>query len=374
MGIRKVIIIGAGPAGLATAGRLRKEGIEFELLEASPKVAWAWHNHYDRLHLHTVGKRSHLPFLEFPENFPNYVPREKLAEYYEEYAKKFELNPKLNQEVKSIAKVEDGWQVNTQNESYRSEHVVLATGINRIPIEPIWPGIEGFKGNILHSREYKNPKPFLNSRTLVVGMGNTGAEVALDLVDAGVETYLSVRSAVTIVPRDVFGTPSQITGQRLEKLPFGIGNNLGMLVSKLFVGNLKKYGLRTTNMPPVQLLKETGRTPVMDLGTVKAIKQGRIKIVKAIDSFDGKRIHFASGTALDFDNVILCTGYKAQLADFISEIAPTLDKHQLPSSAIGSEGLSGIYFVGFDNYQLGGILGAIYRDSEVVSSAIKKLI
>lgn len=249
MEVKKVIIIGAGPAGLATAGRLKRAGIEFELLEASDRVAWAWHNHYDRLYLHTVGKRSHLPFLDFPKDFPTYVPREKLAAYYEEYAKKFELNPTLNREVKSITKTNGVWSVNANDASYLAEHVVLASGINRIPIEPTWPGMDGFKGNIIHSRDYKNPDTFIKSKTLVVGMGNTGAEVALDLVNAGVETYLSVRSAVTIVPRDVMGTPSQITGQRLEKLPFGIGNTLGMLVSKLFVGNLKKYGLRTTNVP-----------------------------------------------------------------------------------------------------------------------------
>ena len=371
MEVKKVIIIGAGPAGLATAGRLKKAGIEFELLEASNRVAWAWHNHYDRLHLHTVGKLSHLPFMEFPKDFPTYVPREKLAKYYEDYAIKFELNPQLNQKVQTIKRSKDGWHVLTQNNEYVADHVVIGTGINRIPIEPTWPGMDGFNGKIIHSRDYKNPDAFFDSRTLVVGMGNTGAEVALDLVDAGVETYLSVRSAVTIVPRDVMGTPSQITGQRLEKLPFGIGNTLGMIVSKLFVGNLKKYGLKTTNMPPVQLLKETGRTPVMDLGTVKAIKQGRIKIVKAIDSFEGDTVKFANGVSKKFNNVILCTGYKAQLADFISDITPTLDKHQLPTNAVGKEGLDGIYFVGFDNYQLGGILGAIYRDSEVVAKAIK---
>ncbi|MCR9287973.1 MAG: NAD(P)/FAD-dependent oxidoreductase [Bacteroidetes bacterium] len=367
------LIIGAGPAGLATAGRLRKMNIPFEILEQSDKIANAWHHHYDRLHLHTVNEFSHLPHMNFPEGFPIYVPKRELVKYYEYYATHYEIKPHFNQTVNSIKKSGDNWKVQTSSgQTFLAENVIIATGKNRVENKPKWKGQDQFRGDLVHSRNYKNPKPFLGQKVLVVGMGNTGAEIALDLSEFNVETYISVRSPVSIVPRDVNGRPVQITAKKMAKLPFGLGDWLGIQIRRFLIGDLTKYGLKTDPTPPAVLLRETGKTSVIDIGTVAAIKAGKIKVLPDIEGFYGSGIQFKNGEKIDFDTVILATGYHAQVEDFVENVSGLFDKNNLPKFPIGQGAQKGLFFVGFDNYKLGGILGTIYDDSETVAEAIQK--
>ncbi|MEZ4829252.1 MAG: NAD(P)/FAD-dependent oxidoreductase [Bacteroidia bacterium] len=365
------LIIGAGPAGLAVAGRLRKANVPFEVIEKTDKIAWSWHNHYDRLCLHTVKQLSHLPFLPFPEDYPLYVPREDLARYYEDYAAHFNIQPRFGQEVNTVTKSENGWTVTTrQGNTFNAPNVVFATGINRVPYSPVWEGQEKFRGKIVHSRTYKNPEPFLGQKVLIIGMGNTGAELALDLCESGVETFISVRSPINVVPRDVAGRPVQVTAKTLEKLPFGLGDLIGTMVRKIVIGDLSPYGVPMSKLSPAEQLKTTGHTPVIDLGTVAHIKSGRIKILPDLERFTEEGVKFTDGRTLSFDSVILATGYRADIHEFIQNPSPLLDKYELPRQPVGTGDYKGLYFVGFDNYKLGGILGTIYNDSAVVAGAI----
>jgi len=363
----KNLIIGAGPAGLAVAGRMRKKGLNFEVLESTKNIADRWHHHYDRLLLHTVKQLSHLPYLEFPANYPTYVPREKLVNYYKNYAKQFDIKPHFNETVVSIKKEGEEWEVITKSgKQFFSRNVIIATGINRIPNVPVFKNQEIFQGKIVHSIHYKNTQPFENQKVIVIGMGNTGAELALDLSEKNIDTTLAVRSPITIVPRDVNGRPVQLTAKTLAKIPFGIGDWLGTQIRKVIIGDLTKYGVPISKQHPVVQLRETGKTPVIDLGTVKQIKNGKIKIVGKIDRFFENGIVFESGEKIAFDAVILATGYRAKVEDFLENGKDFLDKYEIPKQPIGDGKFKGLYFVGFDNYKLGGILGTIYNDSEMV--------
>ena len=163
----KNLIIGAGPAGLAVAGRMRKQGLDFEVLESTNNIADRWHHHYDRLLLHTVKQLSHLPYLEFPEDYPIYVPRAKLVEYYENYTKHFEIKPRFNKTVASIKLEDEGWKVVTESgKVIIAENVIMATGINRIPHIPDFKNQENFQGEIIHSINYKNALPFENKKVI----------------------------------------------------------------------------------------------------------------------------------------------------------------------------------------------------------------
>ena len=188
------MIVGAGPAGLAVAGRLRQAGLEFAVIEKSDRVGDAWHRHYDRLHLHTVKQLSHLPGLDFPEHYPRYVPRKELADYYTRYADVFSIEPMFGEEAEEILPAGDRWLTRTQHGlEISSDHVVVATGLNRVPQTPNDEGKDGFAGRWIHARDYREPGPFAGQGVLVVGMGNTGAEIALDLSEAGVDSTISVR-------------------------------------------------------------------------------------------------------------------------------------------------------------------------------------
>jgi cation diffusion facilitator CzcD-associated flavoprotein CzcO len=363
-----ILIIGAGPAGLAMAGRLRQLGIPFEIIERSQRIANAWHEHYDRLHLHTVKELSHLPGLPFPADYPRYVPRKKLIAYYEQYAEHFDIRPHFGVEVTSIQRVGDTWQVQARGgRTFEAEEVVIATGVNRKVNRPKFTGEEDFQGKILHSRDYKNAEPFLNQRVLVVGMGNTGAEIALDLSEHGINTFLCVRSMVNIVPRDFLGNPTQVTALRLSKLPTWLSDWIAIQVRKYALGDLSKFGLKFPKVSPTEQLRRTGQTPVMDIGTVAQIKQGKIKVVPGIKHFTERGIVFNNGEEHALDAVILATGYRPKLEELIAGADDLCDENGVPRYTIGEGKYEGLHFLGFDNYTPGGILGVIVRDSAIIA-------
>lgn len=367
---KKIVIIGAGPAGLAMAGMLRKAGIDFEIIEATDRIAHRWHNHYDRLHLHSVKRLSHLPHLEFPDDYPRYIPRLKLIEYLEDYAKQFRIEPKFNTVVSSIERIENQWIIRTNTGEMTSDAVVMATGINRIPNIPWISGQETFTGEILHSIAYKNAEKFRGKRVLVVGMGNTGAEIALDLAECKVGVGVSIRGKVSVIPRDFLGRSVQETGKLLAKLPYFIGDRIGALSSALVYGNLKKLGLPITAEFPAKLLRTQGRTPTIDLGTIKEIKKGNISVFPGIRRIEGGEIIFEDGNREAFDAIILATGYFAKL-DELLESASTFDKHGEPLDRPVMEGKH-LYFIGFDKYKLGGILGTLESDGQEILKDLQK--
>lgn len=367
-----ILIVGAGPAGLAIAGRLRHLGLELEIIEQSDEVGHAWHHHYERVHLHTVKEYSHLPHLPFPEDYPQYVSRQQLVDYLENYAAHFNIRPHFGYRLERVAREGETWIATCANGViFKARQIIFATGVNRVPFRPHFNDQEDFSGRILHSRDYRNPKPFSDETVLVVGMGNTGAEIALDLSEAGVPTLLSVRGPVNIVPRDFLGRPTQKTAFALAKLPRPVGDWIGQQVQWLAFGDLKPYGLKPSTLPPARQLRETGKTPVIDVGTVAAIKAGRIKVLPELKAFTPDGAIFEDGSEQRFSTVILATGYHARLEAFLPQSEVLFNADHLPKSCIGEGPHKGLYFLGFDNYQPGGILGVVYRDSERIANAIQ---
>ena len=365
------LIIGAGPAGLATAGRMRKAGLDFTLIEQTDQIASSWHNHYDGLHLHTVNQLSHLPHLPFPEGYPLYVSKEDLISYYQQYAKTFDIHPVLSQKVTRLAQTDDAWKVDTEaGTSYAAQNVIVATGINRIPKLPTWEGQDQFEGQIIHAKSYKNAEPYKGRKVLIVGMGNTGAEIALHFARQGDKPHVSLRGPVHFLPRDINGRPTQLTALMLAKIPFGLGDSLGSFIRKIVVGDLSKYGISTPKLSPTKQLKVTGRTPVVDIGTLEQIKKRNITILPDIERFGVREVQFTNGETKPFDLVILATGYYAQIDDFMDDAADFVNKDGLPSQAVFDSTHKGLYFLGFNNYVPGGALGVINSESEEVVNHI----
>ena len=247
------LIIGAGPAGLAMAGQLAHRGLPFTVLEASEYIGFSWRNHYDRLHLHTVKQHSALPHLPYPDEYPTYVTRLQLVEYMEQYAERFGIRPRFNQTVTHIQQnpANGTWQVQTQTDTFTAEQVIVATGYNRVPYKPELPGQRAFRGIVWHSHEYRNGAPFRNENVLVVGMGNTGAELALDLLENGAKPFISVRGPVNIIRRDVFGRPAQPTAIFLSKFPNWFYDFVARIAQKIDVGDVSAYGLGKPEASPL---------------------------------------------------------------------------------------------------------------------------
>lgn len=366
-----IVIVGAGPAGLAVGGALAMAGRPALLLERGPVPGNAWHHHYARLHLHTVKELSALPGLPFPDDAPRYVPRQGVADYLQRYAAHHRLEVRCGSAVRAVERAGDGWRVHTEaGETLPARAVVVATGANARPLRPALPGEADFAGRMLHSHAYRDAAPFAGQRVLVVGMGNTGAEIALDLAEAGVATTLSVRSPVNIVRRDVLGRPTQRTALMLAKLPPAWGDRLGAWLRDLTVGDLRRWGLRTPAVSPLRQLRETGRTPVIDLGTLDAIRDGRIAVRPGIQRLTASGVCFTDGREEPFDTLLLATGYAPAVQALFPSLALPLDDRGLPRDTVGRGEAAGLAFVGFTLNQPGGLLNTIARQAETVARAL----
>jgi cation diffusion facilitator CzcD-associated flavoprotein CzcO len=247
---------------------------------------------------------------------------------------------------------------------------MIATGANHHPNVPRIEGQDAFVGRILHSRDYRNATPFAGQRVLVVGMGNSGAEIALDLAEHGVAVTLSVRSPVNIVLRDVLGRPTQETSIVLARLPKRLGDALASFFAKVSVGDIGRLGLRRSPISPLRELRELGRTPVIDVGTLARIRAGEIGVRPAIRRLHAEGAEFVDGSKASFDRVVLATGYRAGIDALFPGIAVPVDANGLPLAVAGEGPLAGIYFVGFDTRQPGGLLRTIATQALAVAERI----
>jgi indole-3-pyruvate monooxygenase len=363
------LIVGAGPAGLASAACLRRRGVEALVLEAAPSLANSWRHHYDRLHLHTVKQQSHLPGLPFADALPRYPSRADVLAYLESYAARFEIVPRTGEAVRRVSAAADGgFVVESARAVYRARVVVVATGLNRVANPERLPGQEQFRGTLLHAADYRNGDGFAGQRVLVVGAGNTGAEIALDLAERGARPTMALRSPVNVVPRDFLGMPIQVTSIRMRRLPLKLRDAIGRLVSRLAFGNLAGHGFARPQVGPISAIKLRRRIPLIDVGTIAAIKRGEIAVKPAVERFTETGAAFADGSAAAFDAVVLATGYRPALADFLA-VPGVLDDEGHPRDWHAGGACPNLFFVGYDQPPT-GLLRQIAIEAEAVAAAI----
>jgi cation diffusion facilitator CzcD-associated flavoprotein CzcO len=340
------IIVGAGPAGLACAAMLRAVGLDVAVLEKAGQVGAVWRRHYDRLHLHTDKSHSGLPGMAMPASYPAYPARAQVIDYLERYAARFGIEPVFNTEVSRIARDGSQWRADLAERSIVAPVVVIATGIADAPHRPTWPEIERYSGAVLHSSEYRNPDPYAGKRVLVVGFGNSGGEIALDLANAGVDVALSVRGPVQIIPRDLLGFPILSWTILYQRLPARLVDAINAPVLRLALGNIEKLGLRRAAKGPRRMVEEDGRVPLIDVGTLARIRDGAIKLRGDIARFTTDGAVFVDATSEPFDAVILATGFRPNLRRLIPDVEGIFDRHGVPLVTGRPTVASGLYFCG----------------------------
>jgi cation diffusion facilitator CzcD-associated flavoprotein CzcO len=364
------VVIGASAAGLATAAMLRARGIAPIVLEQHAHVGHAWRHHYDRLHLHTSKGLSHLPGLGFGRDVPRYATRDQVVRYLERYAAHHGIAPRFGTRVLRIRRAGDAWRTETTQGTFASANVVVATGFNQEPHVPSWPGQDAFNGKVLHSSAYRSGVAFRGERVLVVGFGNSGGEIAIDLHEQGAFPTLAVRSAVNVVPRDLFGIPILAIGIVMSKLPPRLADAVGGGLVRLVVGDLESIGLRRLPHGVQQQIREHGRIPLLDVGTIALARQGAIAIRPGIARFTPSGVAFTDGRAEDFDAVVLATGYRPRLDGILEDASAVLDARGLPRRSGGPTELRGLYFCGF-YLSPQGMLREIGAEAKRIARAIR---
>ena len=381
-----VVVIGAGPGGLAAAAAIQATGRRVVVLDRAPHVGHTWRQHYDRLHLHTPRELSHLPGLKIPRSFGRWVSRDDVVSYLELYAAHHRLDLRLGTEVVGLARAEGagagsgsgsgsgaGWRVELAGgEVLRAPNVVVATGYNNTPKPMTWPGLETFTGEVVASSAYKNGRPYAGRSVLVVGPGNTGAEISTDLAECGAgPVWLAVRTAPHILPRSQFGWPTQGTGVLVRHLPAPVVDRIGAVLGRVMEPDLTAYGMpKATAGLYTQVLN--GRVPVQDVGIIAAIRERRVLPVPAVEAFDGDAVVLDGGRRIRPEVVVVATGYVAALEGLVGHLG-VLDECGLPvvHGAVSAPGALGLWFTGFTN-PISGMFRELRIDAERIAAAVAR--
>jgi putative flavoprotein involved in K+ transport len=341
------------------------------VLDRADSVGSAWRTHYDRLHLHTVRWLSNLPGYPIPRRHGRWVPRDGVVSYLEDYARHHRLDVRLGTEVTRIERDAGDWRVQTSAGELTAGYVVVASGFNHTPRLPDWPGREGFEGELLHAKSYRSAEAYRGRDVLVVGTGNTGAEIAVDLVEQGAaRVRMAVRTPPHILPRAAMGLPGQLVGVTLRRLPAKLGDALIRMNQRVFIGDLADKGLPVPADGVYSRMLRTGGVPILDIGFAKLVKRDRIEIVGAVEGFDGRDVLLAGGERIQPEVVIAATGYSRGLAPLVGHLG-VLDERERPvvHGPYTDRRAPGLYFIGFSD-PISGMFREINIDSWKIAAAI----
>ena len=363
-----VCVVGAGPAGLAAAATLTQAGVRVVVLERA-EVGASWTSRYDCLHLHTVRWLSGLPGYPIPRSSGKWPSRDRVVDYLRAYAARSALDIRAGVDVTRIEREHGRWVVRAAGADVEADRVVVATGYSNVPFVPDWPGTLGRE--IVHSSAYRNPGPFRGRCVLVVGSGNSGAEIAADLASGGAaQVLLSVRTPPAIVRRDTAGLPTQLLGIASSHLPVAIVDRIASTLRRVAFPDLAPLGLPAPERPYSEFLRRRV-IPVIDVGIVRAVRAGRVRVVADVERLDGDTVRLVDGTGIGVDAVLAATGFRTGLEPLVGHLG-VLDERGVPlvHGADEPAGAPGLHFVGYD-VTLGGMLRVISGQARRLARVVR---
>jgi thioredoxin reductase len=336
-----VLVVGGGQAGLAIAARLTQLGVDTLIVDRWPRIGDNWRQRYHALTLHNQVQVNHLPYMPFPPSWPTYIPKDKLASWFEAYVESLEINYWTDTELERGTYDEnDGrWTVELNRagtkRTMRPQHVVMASGVSGIPNLPAIPTLPSFSGRVLHSSQYVDGEDWKGANALVVGTGNSGHDIAQDLYSSGAKVTLAQRSSTLVVniePSAQIAYALYDEGPPLEdcdlittSMPLELARkshrrmteqakNLDkeLLTGLERVGFKLDFGEDGTGWQFKYLTRGGGY--YFNVGCSDLIVEGKIGLVQFadIEEFVDGGARLRSGETLPLDLVVLATGYKGQ--------------------------------------------------------------
>lgn len=345
----QVVVIGAGPSGVAAAVSLRDRGLRPLLIDRADEVGASWRGRYDRLKLNTPRDCSHLPDRPYPEGTPTYPTRADVVEHLHRHAHEDGIELSLGTEVHRIDRQSGGWRLQTSCGDVDARQVVVATGYEHTPVIPDWPGKDGFIGEVLHSADYRNPTSYLGKRVLVVGGGSSGFEIVTDVATGGAaRAWLSLRTPPNILP--LCGT-GESRGDFIMRLvgraPPRLADLLSKLSRRINFGDLTEFGLPVPAEGPFAKVARIGEAPaIVDRRVIEAIRDRSVEVVADVEAFNANTVSLRGGVQIEPDVVISATGYRRGLEPLVGHLG-VLDEHAVPRAAGEIAAAEGLWFIGF---------------------------
>jgi len=356
----KVCIIGAGSSGIVAAQVLDARGIPFDCFEKGSQIGgnWRYENDngmssaYRSLHINTSRRVMAFKSLPMPDHFPDYPNHFQMAAYFDEFADHFGLREKISfrTEVVKAEPADGAWTVTTKGESggertERYRAVLVANGHHWDPRwpEPAFSGADQFEGDQLHAHHYREPDVLEGKRVLVLGLGNSATDIAVESSRIADQTFLSVRRGAYVLPKYMNGKPIDEAVPALASyLPLSVQRFFAMRGLEIAAGDMTTYGLPK----PDHKLFEAHPTVSSEL--LPRLGHGDITVKPNIERFSGGRtVRFADGSSEEIDLVVYCTGYKTTFPFFEAKIFSAPDNRMPLYRRVVSVERPGLYFVGF---------------------------
>jgi putative flavoprotein involved in K+ transport len=354
------VIIGAGPAGFAASVVLRRPPPHYRLLERGRRAGQSWADAYDSLRLHTGRHLSHLPGLRIGRGAPLFPTRDDFLDYLDRYVTHFALDIETGADVRTIERAGSGWRLRlASGNEVAADTLIVATGIMSNPVIPDFAGRERFAGEVLHSVAYRRAAPFEGRRVLVIGAGNSGAEIASELGRAGVDVSIAVRSGANVVPLTLFGLPIQYAAVVVRTLPRPAQHAIAATVRRISEAKRGPSPLPRPAHGPLDAI------PLIGFHLVDAIRAGQVRLRGAVVGFTERGVTFGDGVSEPFDAVILATGFRAALQPFGGLVTTDARGFARRTDRIASAEWPDLYFIGH-NYDATGGLANIARDAQLL--------
>jgi hypothetical protein len=353
-----VCLIGAGAAGLAAGKALADRGITFDWFEKGSMVGGLWRIDndngavaaYKTLHLNSSRERTQFPSYPMPADWPDYPHHTLMARYFQDFADQHGLTRRItfHAQVTAVRPVPgdglpgaQGWEVTTSaTGTRRYASVVVANGHHSRPRVPSFPG--EFTGESFHAHDYRDPTVFADKVVVVVGVGNSGMDIACDAAKLAEQVYLVTRRGVHVLPKYAFGRPIDTLGNPLVAyVPLEVERRLYEAIVRVSTGRPQDRGLPT---PDHRLL---GAHPTVSAELYDRVGHGDVVMKPQVERLDGHRIHFVDGTSVDADLLVHATGYDVSLPFFDSDVYDPAHNRMPLYQRVLSPDRPGLFFVGF---------------------------
>jgi len=350
-----VCVIGAGSSGIAAVKALDERGFELDCFEASDRVGglWVYKNSngmsaaYRSLHINTSRARMEYADFPMPATYPDFPHHTQIAEYFDAYVDHFGFRDRItfDTRVTRAERLADGrWEVSTDRGDTRSyDALVVANGHHwdaRWP-EPAFPGHERFAGVQMHSHDYAGDDPdlFRDKSVVVLGMGNSAMDIAVEASFVARDVYLAARRGAWVIPKYILGRPMD-SMQASARIPFAIRRRAQEALLRLVVGDMERYGLPK---PDHRFLEAH---PTVSDDVLSRLAHGEIAPKPNIAELTERTVRFADGSEIDADVVVYCTGYRVTFP-FLDPALISAPDNDLPLfRRVFHPDVGGIYFIG----------------------------